>query len=124
MSLNKIKKAIKEMKTLSFYYKDDDGASGFRIRVQPVAYGISQADKFVLRAWVKPPSTSYSGLKAKGEWRLFLISKMGAIKLHNKGWRVDKPGLNKQGDEGMKKVYLHIKNKKDKNDITSKSSKK
>lgn len=110
MSLKKIKQSIDNKKTITFDYIDTtgDGLSGKRIRVQPVACGISKAKNIVVRAWVKPPSVSFSGLKAKGDWRLFILRNMTNIKVNAKGWRVAKPGFNPTGDLGMLKVLFMV----------------
>lgn len=81
-----IRTAIQERKTLSFRYIDPDGASGDRVNAQVVAYGISKANKRVIRAYVKPPSVSHSGLRAKGEWRMFLVSNISGVKLSGSKW--------------------------------------
>lgn len=108
MSIKKIEQAITDKKTISFYYQDLDGASGHRFRAQPVALGVSQANNLVVRAWVKPPSVSKSGLRAKGSWRLFLLNHMGTTKTNPRGWTVSKPGYNKAGDKGMKMVLHQV----------------
>lgn len=104
--VEQILEAINTRRTLSFTYIDTigGGKSGIRLRVQVVAFGVSKAGKRVIRGFVKPPSISYSGLRAKGSWRMFLVKGMKDVELTNSRWRVTKKGFNPLGDEGMRTV--------------------
>ena len=103
-----IKRVIKEKKTLSFYYVDttEPGLNGIRVRTQVVAYGISTAGRRVVRAWIDKRSVSYSGTVG---WRLFRLDGMSKLKIETIPWRVNKPGMNKDGDKGMKVIFEHVK---------------
>lgn len=107
-----IREAIANKQTLSFSYVDTNppGRSGRRIRVQVVAYGLSLSGRPVIRAWVKPPSVSYAGLRKAGSWRMFLVPNMSNLKLENSKWRTSKPGYNTSGDEGMAVIFTMVGN--------------
>lgn len=101
---NIIKSAIQHQKTMDFYYLDKDGKSGQRVKAQVMAMGVSKKGNMVVRAWVKPPSVSASGLKSKGDWRMFKVKNMKNLKLKPNKWSTLKPGFNPLGDDSMRKV--------------------
>ena len=100
-----LRQAIRNQEVISFFYKDNDpGTPGERVNVQPVAFGLSKSGNLVFRGYVKRPSVSHSGLKAKGDWRMFLTRKMSNVKTTGAKWRAPKAGFNPLGDEGMSTV--------------------
>lgn len=76
----KITDAIKNRKPISFYYNGprSEVKAGRRIRVEPVALGLSKGGNVVVRGWVQPPSESKRGFLKHG-WRLFRLDRLSNL---------------------------------------------
>ncbi len=102
--------AIKNRKKITFYYsgprkpKKTSVKSGYRVKVEPVALGLSKKGKLIMRAWVDTPSTTKTGF-GKGHWRTFILSRTNNIQITDEVFNEKRPGYNDNGDGSMSVVY-------------------
>jgi hypothetical protein len=103
--------AIKNRKKISFYYKGptrpkkDSVKPGYRIKAEAVALGLSKKGNLVVRAFVKPPSTSKKGF-AKTGWRTFMVSRMGSLQVSDDVFNEKRPGYDEGDDNSMTVTYV------------------
>jgi hypothetical protein len=101
-------------KKLTFYYtgprrpKKTNVKSGYRVKVEPVAMGLSKKGNLVLRAWVEPPSASKKGF-SKTHWRTFILARTKNVEVTDETLDVKRPGYNEDGDKSMSVVYVKTK---------------
>lgn len=104
----KITSAIKKRNPISFYYNGPKGEvkPGRRIRVEPVALGLSKGGNLVIRGWAQPPSESKKGFTKHG-WRLFRLDRISNLIVdENDQFNVKRPNY-KEGDDGsMVSTYV------------------
>ena len=103
--------AILNRKKITFYYtgprrpKKDNVKSGYRVKVEPVAMGLSKKGNLVLRAWVEPPSATKRGF-SKTHWRTFILARTKNVEVTDETFDVKRPGYNEDGDKSMSVVYV------------------
>ena len=103
--------AIKNRKKISFYYKGptkpkkDSVKPGYRIKAEAVALGLSKKGNLIVRAFVKPPSTSKKGFIKTG-WRTFMVSRMGSLQVSDDVFDEKRPGYNDNDDNSMTVTYV------------------
>lgn len=106
-----IANAIKNRNKITFYYsgprkpKKDSVKAGYRIKVEPVALGLSKKGKLILRAWVDVPSTTKTGF-GKGHWRTFMLGRTNNVQVTDEVFNEKRPGYNEEGDGSMSVVYV------------------
>jgi hypothetical protein len=102
--------AIKNRKKISFYYKGptrpkkNSVKPGYRIKAEAVALGLSKKGNLVVRAYVKPPSTSKKGFLKTG-WRTFMVSRMGSLQITDDVFDEKRPGYNEGDDKSLTVTY-------------------
>jgi hypothetical protein len=102
--------AIKNRKKITFYYsgprkpKKDSVKSGYRVKAEPVALGLSKKGKLMVRAWVDTPSVTKTGF-GKGHWRTFLLSRTNNVQITDEVFNEKRPGYNDNNDGSMTVVY-------------------
>lgn len=102
--------AIKDRKKITFYYsgpkrpKKDSVKSGYRIKAEAVALGLSKRGKLIMRAWVQPPSTTKTGF-AKHGWRTFILGRMSNVQITDEVFTDKRPGYKEGEDSGMSVTY-------------------
>ena len=102
--------AIKNRKKISFYYKGPTRPKktsvkpGYRIKAEAVALGLSKKGNLVVRAFVKPPSTSKKGFVKTG-WRTFMVSRMGSLQVSDDVFDEKRPGYNEGDDKSLTVTY-------------------
>jgi len=78
--------AIKNRRKITFDYfgprkpKKDSVRPGKRVKVEPVAMGLSKKGNLIIRAWVEPPSVTKTGFQ-KGNWRTFILSRAKNVEI-------------------------------------------
>ena len=103
--------AIKNRKKITFYYsgprkpKKDSVKPGYRVKVEPVALGLSKKGNLIVRGWTDVPSTTKTGF-AKGNWRTFILSRANNIQITDEVFNEKRPGYNDNGDGSMSVVYV------------------
>jgi hypothetical protein len=103
--------AIKNRKKISFYYsgprkpKKDSVKAGYRVKVEPVALGLSKRGSLIVRAWVDSPSVTKTGF-GKGHWRTFMLSRTNNIQITDEVFNEKRPGFNQSGDGSMTVTYV------------------
>lgn len=94
--------AIKNRIPVSFYYRgpSDEVQSGRRIKVEPVASGLTKKGNLAFRGWVQPPSTSKTGFSKHG-WRTFLLDRIspGSLTIYDEEQFDNKRPQYKEGDD-------------------------
>lgn len=104
----KITNAIKNRNPISFYYNGPKGEvkPGRRIRVEPVALGLSKGGNLVIRGYVQPPSESKRGFTKHG-WRLFRLDRLSNLIVDEQSQFNMKRSQYKEGDDGsMTTTYV------------------
>jgi hypothetical protein len=102
--------AIKNRKKITFYYsgprtpKKDSVKSGYRVKAEAVALGLSKRGKLIMRAWVQPPSTTKTGFEKHG-WRTFILGRMSNVKITDEIFNDKRPGYKEGDDNGMSVTY-------------------
>ena len=102
--------AIKNRKKISFYYKGptrpkkNSVKPGYRIKAEAVALGLSKKGNLVVRAFVKPPSTSKKGFVKTG-WRTFMLSRMGSLQVSDDVFNEKRPGYSEGDDKSFTVTY-------------------
>jgi hypothetical protein len=103
--------AIKNRKKITFYYsgprkpKKDSVKAGYRVKVEPVALGLSKKGNLIIRAWVDTPSTTKSGF-GKGHWRTFILVRANNIQVTDEVFNEKRPGYKEGNDNSMTVTYV------------------
>lgn len=103
--------AIKNRNKISFYYsgprkpKKDSVKSGYRVKAEAVALGLSKKGNLVIRAYVQPPSTTKTGF-AKGGWRTFMVGRMGNVQVTDEKFDSKRPNYKEGDDSSMSVTYV------------------
>jgi hypothetical protein len=102
--------AIKNRRKISFNYygkrKGKDSVKpGKRVKVEPVALGLSKKGNLIIRAWVEPPSVSKTGFQ-KGNWRTFILSKASNIEITDEVFNEKRPNYKEGNDGSMSVTYV------------------
>lgn len=103
--------AIKNRKKITFYYsgprkpKKDSVKSGYRVKAEAVALGLTKRGNLVMRAYVQPPSTSKKGF-AKHGWRTFMLSRMSGTNITDEIFNEKRPGYKEGPDSGLSVTYV------------------
>lgn len=103
--------AIKNRKKISFMYygpqkpKKDSVKPGKRIKVEPVAIGLSKKGNLIVRAWVDIPSVSKKGF-TKTHWRTFLVGRMRSIEITDEIFTNKRPDYKEGEDRTMSVTYV------------------
>lgn len=103
--------AIKNRRKITFDYygprtpKKDSVKPGKRIKVEPVALGLSKKGNLIMRAWVEPPSVSKKGFQ-KGNWRTFMMSRTRNIDITDETFENKRPGYKEGNDKSMTVTYV------------------
>lgn len=104
----KITDAIKNRKPISFYYNGprSEVKAGRRIRVEPVALGLSKGGNIVVRGWVQPPSESKRGFQKHG-WRLFRLDRLSnLIVAEDEQFNMKREKYKEGDDDSMTVTYV------------------
>lgn len=102
--------AIKNRKKISFYYKGPTRPKktsvkpGYRVKAEAVALGLSKKGNLVIRAFVKPPSTSKKGFLKTG-WRTFMVSRISGLQVTDDVFNEKRPGYNEGDDKSLTVTY-------------------
>jgi len=104
--------AIKNRNKISFYYsgprKGKDGVkSGYRVKVEPVAIGLSKKGNLILRGYTQPPSTTKTGF-AKHGWRTFILGRMSNVQITDEVFNQKRPGYKEGPDGSMTTTYVTV----------------
>ncbi len=104
--------AIKNRFPISFYYAGPQRPrktrvkNGYRVKAEAVALGLSKRGNLIVRAFVKPPSTSKTGFQKHG-WRTFLINRMSNVRVFdNETFNEKRPGYEEGDDKSMTVTYV------------------
>lgn len=103
--------AIKNRRKITFDYygpripKKDSVRPGKRIKVEPVAIGLSKRGNLILRAWVEPPSVTKSGFE-KGKWRTFMVTRAKNIQITDEIFNTKRPSYKDGNDGSMTVTYV------------------
>jgi hypothetical protein len=103
--------AIKNRKKITFYYsgpkkpKKDSVKSGYRVKAEAVALGLSKKGNLVMRAYVQPPSTSKKGFEKHG-WRTFILSRMSGTQITDEVFNEKRPAYKEGDDNGLSVTYV------------------
>ena len=103
--------AIKNRRKITFDYygprkpKKDSVRPGKRIKVEPVALGLSKKGNLIIRAWVQPPSVSKKGFE-KGNWRTFILSRARNVEVTDEIFNQKRPGYKEGDDKSMTTTYV------------------
>jgi cell division septation protein DedD len=103
--------AIKNRNKISFYYKGPTRPKktgvkpGYRIKAEAVALGLSKKGNLLIRAFVKPPSTSKKGF-AKTGWRTFMVSRISGLQITDEVFNEKRPGYNEGDDRTFSVTYV------------------
>jgi hypothetical protein len=103
--------AIKNRNKISFYYsgprkpKKDSVKSGYRVKAEVVALGLSKKGNLIIRAYVQPPSTTKTGF-AKGGWRTFMVGRMGSVQITDEKFDEKRPNYKEGDDSSMSVTYV------------------
>ena len=103
--------AIKNRNKISFYYKGPTRPKktsvkpGYRIKAEAVALGLSKKGNLLIRAFVKPPSTSKKGFTKTG-WRTFMVSRMSGLQITDDVFNEKRPGYNEGDDRTFSVTYI------------------
>jgi hypothetical protein len=104
--------AIKNRNKISFYYSGprkgkDSVKSGYRVKVEPVAIGLSKKGNLILRGYTQPPSTTKTGF-AKHGWRTFILGRMGNVQVTDEIFNEKRPGYKEGPDGSMTTTYVTV----------------
>lgn len=103
--------AIKKRKKITFMYtgprkpKKDSVRPGKRIKVEPVAIGLSKRGNLIVRAWVEPPSVSKKGFD-KTNWRTFMVGRMSSVEITDEVFNNKRPNYKEGDDKSMSVTYV------------------
>ena len=104
--------AIKNRRKITFDYygprkpKKDSVKPGKRIKVEPVAMGLSKKGNLIIRAWVEPPSVTKTGF-GKGNWRTFMLSRTKNIQISDETFDSKRPQYKEGDDNSMSVTYVN-----------------
>jgi hypothetical protein len=102
--------AIKNRNKISFYYKGPTRPKktsvkpGYRVKAEVVALGLSKKGNLLVRAFVKPPSTSKKGFTNTG-WRTFMVSRISGLQITDEVFNEKRPGYNEGDDRSFSVTY-------------------
>ena len=103
--------AIKNRRKITFDYygprkpKKDSVKPGKRIKVEPVAMGLSKRGNLIIRAWVEPPSVSKTGF-GKGNWRTFMLARTKNVEITDETFDSKRPQYKEGDDKSMSVTYV------------------
>lgn len=103
--------AIKNRNKISFYYsgpkvpKKDSVKSGYRVKAEAVAMGLSKKGNLIVRAYVQPPSTTKTGF-GKGGWRTFIVGRMSNVNITDEKFDSKRPNYKEGDDNSMTVTYV------------------
>ena len=103
--------AIKNRNKISFYYKGPTRPKktsvkpGYRVKAEAVALGLSKKGNLLVRAFVKPPSTSKKGFNKHG-WRTFMVSRMSGLQITDEVFNEKRPGYSEGDDKAFSVTYV------------------
>jgi hypothetical protein len=103
--------AIKNRKKITFNYigpikpKKDSVKPGKRVKVEPVAIGLSKRGNLIIRAWVEPPSISKKGFD-KTHWRTYMASRMYNVQITDEVFDSKRPDYKEGSDKSMSVTYV------------------
>lgn len=103
--------AIKNRRKITFDYygprkpKKDSVRPGKRIKVEPVAMGLSKKGNLIIRAWVEPPSVTKTGF-GKGNWRTFILSRTKNVEITDETFDMKRPQYKEGNDNSMSVTYV------------------
>ena len=103
--------AIKNRRKISFFYSGprkpakDSVKAGKRIKVEPVAIGLSKKGNLIIRAWVNNPSVSKKGFN-KTNWRTFILGRASNIEITDETFDQKRPGYKEGDDKTMSVTYV------------------
>lgn len=103
--------AVKNREKISFMYygptkpKKNSVKPGKRIKVEPVAIGLSKKGNLILRGWVEPPSVSKKGFD-KTNWRTFILGRMRNVEFTGETFDQKRPGYKEGSDNSMTVTYV------------------
>lgn len=103
--------AVKNREKISFMYygptkpKKNSVKPGKRIKVEPVAIGLSKKGNLILRGWVEPPSVSKKGFN-KTNWRTFILGRMRNVEFTGETFDQKRPGYKEGSDNSMTVTYV------------------
>jgi hypothetical protein len=103
--------AIKNRNKISFYYsgprtpKKDSVKSGYRVKAEAVALGLSKKGNLIVRAYVQPPSTTKTGF-GKGGWRTFIVGRMSNVEITDETFDSKRPNYKEGDDNSMTVTYV------------------
>ena len=103
--------AIKNRRKITFNYfgprkpKKDSVRPGKRVKVEPVAMGLSKKGNLIIRAWVEPPSVTKTGF-GKGNWRTFILSRAKNIEITDETFDSKRPQYKEGNDNSMSVTYV------------------
>lgn len=103
--------AIKNRRKITFDYygprkpKKDSVRPGKRIKVEPVAMGLSKKGNLIIRAWVEPPSVTKTGF-GKGNWRTFILSRTKNVEITDETFDSKRPQYKEGNDNSMSVTYV------------------
>lgn len=91
-------RAVKEHRLVTFVY------DGEELETEPHAYGLSRAEKPLLRAYVPRPSKAGDGEAA---WLLFRVDRMSHLKVSDQTFEAPRTGY-RRGDKTMAVIYAEF----------------
>jgi hypothetical protein len=103
--------AIKNRRKITFDYygprkpKRDSVRPGKRIKVEPVAMGLSKKGNLIIRGWVEPPSVTKTGF-GKGNWRTFILSRTKNVEITDETFDTKRPQYKEGDDKSMSVTYV------------------
>ncbi len=103
--------AIKNRRKITFDYfgprkpKKDSVRPGKRVKVEPVAMGLSKKGNLIIRAWVEPPSVTKTGFQ-KGNWRTFILSRAKNVEVTDETFDSKRPQYKEGSDNSMSVTYV------------------
>lgn len=103
--------AIKNRRKITFDYygprkpKKDSVKPGKRIKVEPVAMGLSKKGNLIIRAWVEPPSVTKTGF-GKGNWRTFILARAKNVEITDETFDSKRPQYKEGSDNSMTVTYV------------------
>lgn len=103
--------AIKNRRKITFDYygprkpAKDSVKPGKRVKVEPVAMGLSKKGNLIIRAWVEPPSVTKTGF-GKGNWRTFILSRARNVEITDETFDSKRPQYKEGSDNSMTVTYV------------------
>lgn len=103
--------AIKNRRKITFDYygprkpAKDSVKPGKRVKVEPVAMGLSKKGNLIIRAWVEPPSVTKTGF-GKGNWRTFILARTRNVEITDETFDSKRPQYKEGSDNSMTVTYV------------------